>query len=216
LLAQEPPLADADAVVPLANVPLDALPGAVALGGDPPLARTESVVGSEEREAVEAAEEAVEAVAMEAAQEAAEGEAMEAADEPPPPPPMPPPPPPPVRGSERKRKAASRFGDSGEFDGPASSFRSASAPRKESIDASLEMGVPAYCLPGEDVMAWGLHAGVRKRFRAKVVGLRKMFPRIIVKYTATEDGGTHPLELPDPITAYLTASDVEVGSLVMP
>ena len=243
LLAHEPPLADADAVVPLANVPLDALPGAVAPEGDPPLARTESVVGSEGREAEGVAEEAVEAVAMEAAQEAAEGEAMEAADEPPPPPPMPPPPPPPVRGSGRKRKAASRFGDSGELDGPASSFRSASAPRKESIDASLEMGVPAYCLPGEEVMAWGLHAGVRKRFRAKVVGLRKMFPRsmhevarthdmrhdadlwscgrtlgwtVIVKYIATEDGGTHPLELPDPITAYLTASDVEVGSLVMP
>ena len=31
---------------------------------------------------------------------------------------------------------------------------------------------------------------------------------VVVKYTATESGGTHPLELPDPITAYLTMSDV--------
>ena len=47
----------------------------------------------------------------------------------------------------------------------------------------------------------GLHAGVRKRFKATVVKLRKQFPRIVVKYTATEGGGVHPLELPDPITA---------------
>jgi hypothetical protein len=48
------------------------------------------------------------------------------------------------------------------------------------------------------------------------MGLRKQFPRIIVKYIATEGGGTHPLELPDPITAYLTMSDVEPGTLLMP
>ena len=77
--------------------------------------------------------------------------------------------------------------------------------RKASVSPSVDMGVPAYALPGEVVFAMGLHAGVRKRFRARVVKLRKMFPRIVVKYVATEDGsGTHPLELPDPITAYLT------------
>ena len=98
----------------------------------------------------------------------------------------------------------------------------------------------------------GLHAGVRKRFRAKVVKLRKMFPRIVVKvcreglhrtrsrqpclllrvsltwafdhreqYIATEASyatGTqaHALELPDPITAYLTMTDVEPGTLILP
>ena len=41
------------------------------------------------------------------------------------------------------------------------------------------------------------------------------FPRIVVKYVADEGGGTHPLQLPDPITAYLTASDVEPGMLIM-
>ena len=39
---------------------------------------------------------------------------------------------------------------------------------------------------------------------------------VVVKYTATESGGTHALELPDPITAYLTMSDVEPGTLIMP
>ena len=35
---------------------------------------------------------------------------------------------------------------------------------------------------------------------------------VVVRYTATESGGTHPLELPDPITAYLTMGDVEAGT----
>ena len=49
-----------------------------------------------------------------------------------------------------------------------------------------------------------------------MIKLRKLFPRIVVQYVETETGGTHPLELPDPITAYLTMSDVEPGTLLMP
>jgi len=37
-----------------------------------------------------------------------------------------------------------------------------------------------------------------------------------VQYVATEDGGTHPLELPDPITAYLTMTDVEPNTPLPP
>ena len=76
--------------------------------------------------------------------------------------------------------------------------------------------MPAFALPGEVVWAMGLHAGVRKRFRAEVIGTRRLFPRIVVKYIATESGGTHPLELPDPITAYLTMTDLEPGTLILP
>ena len=78
----------------------------------------------------------------------------------PPAPPPPPPvalPPPPRPKRERKRKA--QFGDNGELDGAASSFRSAPAARKASVDPSVEMGVPAYALPGEEVWAMGLHGG---------------------------------------------------------
>ena len=77
------------------------------------------------------------------------------------------------------------------------------------------MGVPAYAMPGEVVFAMGLHAGVRKRFKAKVLKLRKQFPRIVVRYTEDEAGGTHPLQLPDPSIAYLTMSDVEPDTLIM-
>ena len=83
------------------------------------------------------------------------------------------------------------------------------SPRKASIEASLEMGVPAFALPGEEVWAMGLHAGTRKRFKAQVIGLRKQFPRIIVKYTASEDGNTNAIALPEMPTAYLCAADVE-------
>lgn len=129
----------------------------------------------------------------------------------PPPPPMPLPPPmqPPVR-PQRERKRKERYGDNGELDdGPASGFRSAPPPRKPSIAPELEMGVPAFALPGEEVWAMGLHAGSRKRFRAEVVSLRTQFPRIVVKYIATEDGVTAAIALPEMATAYLHAADVE-------
>ena len=116
---------------------------------------------------------------------------------------------PPSPRPRRERKRKERYGDNGELEGPASSFRSAPAARKASVEASLEMGVPAYALPGEEVWAMGLHAGARKRFKAEVVGLRKQFPRIIVKYVGTEDGNTNPLALPEMKTAYLCAADIE-------
>ena len=120
----------------------------------------------------------------------------------------------PLSRSGRERKRKQHFGDNGEFDGPASSFRSAPVARKPSVSLEEETGVPAYALPGAEVWAMGLHAGVRKRFHAKVTGLRKQFPRIVVRYIATESGGTLPLELPDPVVAYLTMSDVEPGVLI--
>ena len=70
------------------------------------------------------------------------------------------------------------------------------------------MGVPAFALPGELVWAMGLHAGQRKRFKAEVISLRTQFPRIVVKYIATEDGVTAAIALPE-MTAYLHAADVE-------
>ena len=78
-------------------------------------------------------------------------------------------------GRERKRKV--RYGDNGELDGAARSFRSAPPPPKPAVDESEDMGVPAYALPGEEVWAMGLHAGARKRFKATVLKLRKQFPR---------------------------------------
>ena len=84
-------------------------------------------------------------------------------------------------------------------------------PRKASLDVSVDYGVPAFALPGEEVYAMGLRAGVRMRFRARVTGLRKQFPRIVVTYTATEDGaGTSALALPEMKTAYLTMADVSL------
>ena len=39
--------------------------------------------------------------------------------------------------------------------------------------------------------------------------LRTQFPRIVVRYEATEEGVTHKLALPEMPTAYLTSADVE-------
>ena len=116
--------------------------------------------------------------------------------------------PPPVR-AQRDRKRKVHYGDNGELDGSASSFRSTPAARKASIDPAVEMGVPDYAVPGEELWAMGLHAGSRKRFKAEVVSLRVQFPRIVVKYVSTEDGNTALIALPEMRTAYVTMADVE-------
>ena len=56
--------------------------------------------------------------------------------------------------------------------------------------------------------AIGLFAGQRKRFRAEVTSLRNQFPRIVVRYTATEDGETAAIALPE-MAAYLHAGDIQ-------
>ena len=113
--------------------------------------------------------------------------------------------PPPAR-SKRDRKHTERFGDNGEL---RDDFHSAPQPRKPSIAPELEMGVPAFALPGEQVWAMGLHAGSRKRFKAEVVRLRTQFPRIMVQYFATEDDVTTAISLPEMRTAYLHAADMQ-------
>ena len=117
----------------------------------------------------------------------------------------------PLRVSERaSRKRAVRYGDAGELDqGPASRFRSAPPPAPPTPSVDRAMGVPAFALPGETVWAMGLHAGVRKRFKARVTKLRKMHPRIVVRYFEDETGNTNRVALPDMITAYVTSSDVQ-------
>ena len=69
--------------------------------------------------------------------------------------------------------------------------------------------MPEWAQPGSQIYALGLHAGVRKQFKAKVLRLRPQFPRIVVQYTETMDGGTSAIELPEMKTAYLTSDDIE-------
>ena len=105
-------------------------------------------------------------------------------------------------------KRKERWGDGEEADGAASSFRSAPAARKASVDPSEEWDVPAFASPGAYLYAMGLRAGVRMRFRAKVLKIRPHFPRIVIEYTATEDGETGRHVLPEMKTAYLISRDV--------
>ena len=59
------------------------------------------------------------------------------------------PPPPPSR-SQRDRKRKAHYGDNGEHDG---SYRTTPAARKASVDPSVEMGIPDYAAPGNEVWA---------------------------------------------------------------
>ena len=138
--------------------------------------------------------------------------AAAASDEPAPPnppPPLPPPPPAtPASRPQRDRKRKAHYGDAGELDGAASSFRSAPAARKASLDVSVETEIPEFAAVGAEVWAYGLHAGARKRFKAEIVKHRKQFPRLVVRFKSTEDGVTAPIALPEMKTAYLHAADV--------
>ncbi len=189
LLSDDPPLDEGSpAVVPLSVVPAGMLP------------RAEPAVVDTEWDAVRAAAElpppppplsAEEAPpqneanlppAEEVADMEVAGLEMDNAEPAPAPAPSPapaaphPPPAAPERVSQRSVRKRARYGDAGELDGAASSFRSEPPLRKPSIDPSYEMGVPEYVVPGSQVLAYGLHAGSRKRFRAQVSAVRKSDP----------------------------------------
>ena len=63
---------------------------------------------------------------------------------------------------------------------------------------------------GDEIEALGSAPGGNGRvwFRAKVVALRSIYPPIHVKFTATLEGVTHRLALPEPVTAYVNADGV--------
>ena len=97
------------------------------------------------------------------------------------------------------------FGDGGEQDGPAKSFRSAPPPPKPFVSMANEVTVPSWATVGASIKAVGWHGGTHKFFAAKVIALRDRFPKIVVEYTADEAGVTLPIALPEPRTAYLHA-----------
>jgi hypothetical protein len=63
---------------------------------------------------------------------------------------------------------------------------------------------------GDEIEALGSAPGGNGRvwFRAKVVALRSCYPPIHVKFTATLEGVTNRLALPEPVTAYVNADGV--------
>ena len=63
---------------------------------------------------------------------------------------------------------------------------------------------------GDEIEALGAApgGGARIWFRAKVVALRSRYPPLHVKYTATLEGVTIRLALPEPVTAYVNADGV--------
>jgi len=63
---------------------------------------------------------------------------------------------------------------------------------------------------GDEIEALGSAPGGDGRvwLRAKVVALRACYPPLHVKFTATLEGVTHRLALPEPVTAYVNADGV--------
>ena len=63
---------------------------------------------------------------------------------------------------------------------------------------------------GDEIEALGAAPGGDGRvwFRVKVVALKPRYPPLHVRYTATLEGVTHRLALPEPVTAYVNADGV--------
>ena len=117
----------------------------------------------------------------------------------------PPPPPPSSRGRAIKRKAI--YGDAGELDGAASSYRSAPVASKPAVNVAEINSVPEFAMPTNRVWARGWHAGVHKWFKARVVKLRRSVPRIHIAFEADEHGNSHKHALPE-LDAYVHGADV--------
>ena len=75
-----------------------------------------------------------------------------------------------------------KFGDAGEFDGPARSFASSCVPSKVVAPLADETSVPDYCTEGAKVFATGLRGGIILpfAFEATIVKVRSQFPRLHV------------------------------------
>ena len=71
-------------------------------------------------------------------------------------------------------------------------------------DSVLPEGVEV----GDTVLATGLHAGMRKPFKAVLMGVRSQYPPLLVRYTSTVDGRTLPILIPEIISTYLPPSEV--------
>jgi len=57
-------------------------------------------------------------------------------------------------------------------------------------------------------LAWGLNAGIRRRFKATILSTRTTFPPLLVRYVGDERGRKNPLLMPDVPTAHLRTSEV--------
>ena len=93
------------------------------------------------------------------------------------------------------------------MDGAARSFASTPVPSQPRPELSVETAVPDFVTVGARINAMGWHAGVKKWFAARVIKIRKAFPKIHVRFENDEAGNTHALALPE-LDAYLHAGDV--------
>ena len=114
----------------------------------------------------------------------------------------------------RQRTTPTRYqaGEGGGLARPSSSQSSQSQPSYDQqadggIDNATALDVTGFCV-GDLILAKGFSpTGERKWFQAKVTNLRTVYPPIVIKYIATEEGSTQLLLLPSPRTAYVHRGD---------
>jgi hypothetical protein len=109
---------------------------------------------------------------------------------------------------ERERLTLDIGGATGRWKTPRAAATRAPAPTPMTNEMSTSVDGRELEV-GEVIEAKGAApGGGRSWFRAKVVALRSRYPPLHVRYTATLEGVTNRLALPEPVTAYLNADDV--------
>ena len=100
-------------------------------------------------------------------------------------------------------------GAAGRWKTPRAAAMAPPAPTPMTNEMSTMLGGHELAV-GDEIEALGAAPGGDGRvwFRAKVVALRSRYPPIHVKFTATLEGVTNRLALPEPVTAYVNADGV--------
>ena len=122
-----------------------------------------------------------------------------------------------TRSKQARNRTATTFFEAGQGGGLASSQNSAATQPSEGaadggIDNETALDVTGFEV-GDLVLAKGFSpTGERKWFQAKITKLRSVYPPIVIKYFATEDGYTQPLLLPTPRIAHVHRGDMQAMS----
>ena len=108
-----------------------------------------------------------------------------------------------------KRLSLEVAGAAGRWKTPRAAAMAPPAPTPMTNEMSTVLGGQELVV-GDEIEALGAAPGGDGRvwFRAKVVALRSRYPPLHVKYTATLEGVTIRLALPEPVTAYVDADGV--------
>ena len=110
--------------------------------------------------------------------------------------------------AKRQKTFATRFGiDDHAFSQPASAYFT---PAVEVEDKEIIDTIPEGLAVGSLVWGHTLFAGQKKKYKGKVIAIRKAWPFLHVKWIEDENGNSNKAVLPEVASSYMMGKDVEL------